>query len=382
MLGSIQTHFWAVRDYLAPVLKDSKFKETGRITPDEFVAAGDFLVYKFPTWQWAAGEPNKARDFLPKDKQYLVSRNVPCLRRVSQLDQQGAAGDEYAEMLMDLSAEAGDGDDEWVATHTNAKDPNSTTDIPTIGDIPDADDPSSSSSSSANPSANIDSLASHLADTSLAKDEIPDLDDIPDMDDEDAGGAGLVEEDDEAAVQVDPASARSDNLVQVRTYDCMITYDKYYQTPRMWLLGYDEHKRPLPPTSTLEDVSADHALKTVTIEPFPHSGALSIASVHPCKHSSVMKKVLERMDGNVRELQRRERSEAGKAGGQAAAAGGGSKWLGLGGKKKDKEPAEGAKGAGADEDDEGLRVEQYLLVFLKFISTITPTIEVDSTASI
>jgi len=34
--------------------------------------------------------------------------------------------------------------------------------------------------------------------------------------------------------------SRSDNLVQVRTYDCMITYDKYYQTPRMWLLGYDE----------------------------------------------------------------------------------------------------------------------------------------------
>lgn len=33
---------------------------------------------------------------------------------------------------------------------------------------------------------------------------------------------------------------RSDNLVQGRTYDCSITYDKYYQTPRMWLLGYDE----------------------------------------------------------------------------------------------------------------------------------------------
>ena len=30
------------------------------------------------------------------------------------------------------------------------------------------------------------------------------------------------------------------NLLQVRTYDVMITYDKYYQTPRIWLLGYDE----------------------------------------------------------------------------------------------------------------------------------------------
>lgn len=28
--------------------------------------------------------------------------------------------------------------------------------------------------------------------------------------------------------------------MQVRTYDVMITYDKYYQTPRIWLIGYDE----------------------------------------------------------------------------------------------------------------------------------------------
>lgn len=80
----------------------------------------------------------------------------------------------------------------------------------------------------------------------------------------------------------------------------------------MWLLGYDEvglslspsannkannigldkqQKRPLPPTTALSDVSADHALKTVTIEPFPHS-SLSMASVHPCKHSAVMKRFL------------------------------------------------------------------------------------------
>src|ERR1700761_6060738 len=31
-----------------------------------------------------------------------------------------------------------------------------------------------------------------------------------------------------------------DNLLQVRTYDVMITYDKLYQTPKIWLLGYDE----------------------------------------------------------------------------------------------------------------------------------------------
>jgi hypothetical protein len=29
-------------------------------------------------------------------------------------------------------------------------------------------------------------------------------------------------------------------LLAARTYDISITYDKYYQTPRAWLMGYDE----------------------------------------------------------------------------------------------------------------------------------------------
>lgn len=29
-------------------------------------------------------------------------------------------------------------------------------------------------------------------------------------------------------------------IVHTRTYDLHITYDKYYQTPRLWLTGYDE----------------------------------------------------------------------------------------------------------------------------------------------
>ena len=37
-----------------------------------------------------------------------------------------------------------------------------------------------------------------------------------------------------------PGEAAKDNLIKMRTYDVMITYDKYYQTPRVWLIGYDE----------------------------------------------------------------------------------------------------------------------------------------------
>jgi ubiquitin-like-conjugating enzyme ATG3 len=45
-----------VREYLTPVLARSGFEERGVLTPEEFVRAGDELVAKCPTWQWAAGD--------------------------------------------------------------------------------------------------------------------------------------------------------------------------------------------------------------------------------------------------------------------------------------------------------------------------------------
>lgn len=181
------------------------------------------------------------------------------------------------------------------------------------------------------------------------------------------------------------------NLLQVRTYDVMITYDKYYQTPRIWLLGYDEvhvpklvlshhlltlypqNRTPLTPPQIFQDVSADHAFKTVTIEGFPHSASLQAASVHPCKHASVMKKVIERMNAGVVEEQKAAQRKAG-AGKDSK---GVKKWLfrRASGQGKAAEVVEG------DEEVEGMRVDFYLVVFLKFIASIVPTIEVDSTTS-
>jgi ubiquitin-like-conjugating enzyme ATG3 len=56
-----------------------------------------------------------------------------------------------------------------------------------------------------------------------------------------------------------------------------------------------QNKQPLTPTQVFQDVPSDHAFKTMTMETFPHSGQL-LASVHPCKHASVMKKFIDRMD--------------------------------------------------------------------------------------
>ena len=58
--------------------------------------------------------------------------------------------------------------------------------------------------------------------------------------------------------------------MSTRTYDLNITYDKYYQTPRLWLFGYDESRKPLSVDEMYEDFSADHANKTITIETHPH----------------------------------------------------------------------------------------------------------------
>ena len=79
-----------LRDRYAPLSHTSTFRATGQITAEEFVAAGDFLVYKFPSWSWADASPASHRvSYLPPGKQFLVTRGVPCHRR---LEEHFAAG--------------------------------------------------------------------------------------------------------------------------------------------------------------------------------------------------------------------------------------------------------------------------------------------------
>lgn len=332
------------------------------------------------------------------------------------------------------------GDDDWLATHLDSDRPNE--EVGEIDDIPDAEP----AGAAALTPGQEDDLASKVASTSLGggagapsnkddDDDEGDIGDIPDMDDEDEndndddllGATGGVEE------QEDPATATATaatsgatsaarggggdggNILSVRTYDCLITYDKYYQTPRMWLVGYDEHGVPLKTSAIFEDISSDYAQKTVTIEPFPHSATLSTASVHPCKHASVMKKVIERMDASVKEEQRRRQHGGAAPTSDAEKQKKKKKW-GLGGAMKKVTSSRSTSGSGggplseqeggltADDEQqqqplpspsldassssspstpevEGLRVDQYLLVFLKFMASIVPAIEIDATQS-
>ncbi|VDK45029.1 unnamed protein product [Cylicostephanus goldi] len=106
-----------------------------------------------------------------------------------------------------------------------------------------------------------------------------------------------------------------------RTYDLHITYDKYYQVPRLFLMGYDENRKPLTVQQTYEDFSADHANKTITVESHPHID---------CDMPTMMKRLLDQLAENGKEL----------------------------------------------------GVHEYLLIFLKFVQTVIPTIEYDYTRSI
>jgi ubiquitin-like-conjugating enzyme ATG3 len=45
--------FTNIREYITPVpTGPSTFRETGQITAEEFIEAGDYLVNKFLTWSW------------------------------------------------------------------------------------------------------------------------------------------------------------------------------------------------------------------------------------------------------------------------------------------------------------------------------------------
>lgn len=142
-------------------------------------------------------------------------------------------------------------------------------------------------------------------------------------------------------------SSADSNILSTRTYDLFITYDKYYQTPRMWLAGYDEHGSPLPPSRIFEDISREHANKTVTIENHPHL-EMAMASIHPCRHAHVMKRIIQYTESHARALH-------------------------------DGRPQEEIENVLSEPQ---VRVDQYLIIFLKFMSIVLPTIDYDNTISL
>ncbi|KAK0090497.1 hypothetical protein PV325_013403 [Microctonus aethiopoides] len=303
VINSVKGTALGVAEYLTPVLKESKFRETGVLTPEEFVAAGDHLVHHCPTWQWATGDDDRTKSYLPKKKQFLLTRNVPCSRRCKQI--------EYCDD-QERIIEADDPEGGWVDTHHYDT---------SVGGV---DEKVSEMTLDDAPSPTVTSADG----------------DDDDEDDEEAADmeafevSGMLDEQDKYAAEIrtTPGKEKRDTfpegeIIHTRTYDLHITYDKYYQTPRLWLFGYDENQKPLTVEEMYEDVSQDHAKKTVTMETHPHLPGPPMASVHPCRHAEVMKKIIETV----------------------------------------------MEGGGE------LGVHMYLIIFLKFVQSVIPTIEYDYT---
>eukprot|EP00758_Cryptobia_borreli_P003722 Tbor_TRINITY_DN3943_c0_g1::TRINITY_DN3943_c0_g1_i1::g.785::m.785/K08343/ATG3; ubiquitin-like-conjugating enzyme ATG3 len=142
------------------------------------------------------------------------------------------------------------------------------------------------------------------------------------------------DDEDDACVTKDDAPK---NLKGCRLYDVYVVYDKYYQTPRVFLVGFEDSK-PLTKEQMMEDVYADNREKTVSIDSHPFLSAPCI-SIHPCKHAETMKVII----GHHRD-----------------------RYI---------DDAEG---------EEGKKDEQFvfpthmaLFIFLKFISSVIPTINYD-----
>jgi ubiquitin-like-conjugating enzyme ATG3 len=248
---------------------DSHFRTAGTLTSEEFVEAGEQLVRRCPTWAWQSSTPGYEQTHLPIDKQFLITRGVPCRRRAVRSE---------VEIVEHIT------DEGWVVTEFVGQD-EEPIDMPDLRDsCEDREDEEEDIDPNALPSI-------------FTKDYVS-------------------------------MEAPTEHILKTRVYDLSITYDKYYQTPRLWLSGYDEFHSPLTIELMFQDIMDDYAGKTVTMDTHPCLSNSQL-SVHPCNHAQMMKHFVDIIEA---------------AGSQA-------------------------------------EVRAYLFVFLKFLASVVPTIEYDFTTN-
>lgn len=333
----------SLREYLTPVKHNSNFATSGELSPDEFVTAGDYLVSKFPTWQWGSTPENLRRNFLPDDKQYLITRHVPSYQRAA--DSLGAK-----DSLEDEEELAEDG---WVKTRH-----------PYVDEKTDAESKAlfheeKHQSAKTDPLSNAGSMAEDKTHGASQEDNVEEISNIDDLIDENAEDQISEENDFEDLAGLSDGS-------NVRRYDLYITYSTSYRVPKMYLVGFGSSGIPLSPKQMFEDIAADYRDKTSTIESLPVSYNTTSVSIHPCKHSSVMKVLMAHAaSAKKTQLEKKRQAIVNKNPLDSL------KELDLG-LDDDNDP-------NADPDASPIRVDHYLIIFLKFIASVTPGIEYDYT---
>ena len=226
-----------VADKLIPNLKNNDFLNSGMLTKEEFIIAGNYLTQNYNEWIW-----EKADSKIP----YLIFKNIQ-YKNIN-------------DFIIDDNINNND-DDEWNIytrennsnTNTNTK-TNITKDTDTVTEV------------------------YQINQKKINNDNI----DLMEFEEE------LDNEDDDAII------SNSELLQnhQKKKYDITITYDNYYRTPRIWFHAYDYYNHPIHNEEILKDFSLEHTNVSVTIETHPYYN-LECISVHPCKHAEAMKKLIK-----------------------------------------------------------------------------------------
>lgn len=390
ILNSIKSLSLNLANYVTPVLKESSFTQTGYITPQEFVKAGDFLVHHCPTWKWTAASDKRLQDrYLPEDKQFLKLENVPCFKRAADLRREAIKlfrdldKEKLRKNALKSSSRAGGGmakkgekevgkglleEEEWELVEDVSDDFESECinqsddygfDLLTELDegfdnqagkvAREKSDNQSMQSIAKKKGISLDKQRQLLRSKVLLIDKY-DNELVADMEEFEKSGETLsmldrsVVDFDRGLLDTEKAEVSTKKeayiIMPSRSYDLHVTYDNFYRTPRFWFIGRElKQGRPLSVEEMYEDVSGEHANKTVTIERHPYlKPTLHMPSVHPCRHAAVMKKLIE---------------TAGSA------------------KASETEP----------DAARTVPVDWYLIIFLKFVQTVVPTIQYDFTRS-
>jgi ubiquitin-like-conjugating enzyme ATG3 len=290
--------FQDVVSKIKPTMKESKFYEEGKLTPEEYVLAGDYLVKKCPTWKWCSAKKEYYNKSLPEDKQYLLTRVRSKFRASDYLKSNNTK-----EKIIE-------GD--WVDADLENK---PKTENKKGGDI-DLD----ALEKKEKKKVEVAEVKNDDDDFVIEGEEEPKQEEKKET--KKADDFEIVDEDD--CKEKDQAG-----VLKTREYEVTVTYDFYYCVPRMWLMGYNEKGIPLTDEEMKEDIMPEYRNKTCTIEPQTFTGIRNI-SVHPCRHSLLLKKMIKDFQNS--------------------------------GKK--------------------LEVEQSILLFLKFLQSVVPTVQYDFTMDI
>ena len=232
--------FQDVVSKIKPTMKESKFYEEGKLTPEEYVAAGDYLVKKCPTWKWCSAKKEYYNKSLPEDKQYLLTRVRSKMRASDYLKNNNTK-----EKIIE-------GD--WVDADLENK-PKSENKKAEDIDLDALEEKGKKK-------VEVAEVKNDDDDFVIEGEEEPKEEK---KDEKKADDFEIVDEDD--CKEKDQAG-----VLKTREYEVTVTYDFYYCVPRMWLMGYNEKGIPLTDDEMKEDIMPEYRNKTCTIEPQTFTG--------------------------------------------------------------------------------------------------------------